>query len=117
MSKAEFCPFFTPAKSNRLRFRFISLNWNALFCFFGKKAFLPDFTFTIRSVLSLSKTLSQPWQTWRKLLQTTPPQTLPPLPGAAPLVHIPGAGDGKNWRCGGSNFAAPAMLDEDVSAD
>jgi hypothetical protein len=23
--------------------------------------------------------------------------TLPPLPGTAPLVHIPGNGDGKNW--------------------
>ena len=22
---------------------------------------------------------------------------LPPLPGVAPLVHMPGAGDGQNW--------------------
>ena len=22
---------------------------------------------------------------------------LPPLPGVAPLVHVPGAGDGQNW--------------------
>ncbi len=38
---------------------------------------------------------------------TIPP--LPPLPGAAPLVHIPGAGDGKNWPLVSAGIAVTAV--------
>jgi hypothetical protein len=38
---------------------------------------------------------------------TIPP--LPPLPGAAPLVHIPGTGDGKNWPLASAGIAATAV--------
>ncbi len=50
---------------------------------------------------------------------------LSPLPGAALLVHIPGADNGKKLAAcerrdshhGGRNSAAPATLDKDKSAE
>ena len=38
---------------------------------------------------------------------TIPP--LPPLPGAAPLVHIPGVGDGKNWLLASAGIAVAVV--------
>jgi hypothetical protein len=38
---------------------------------------------------------------------TIPP--LPPLPGAAPLVHIPGMGDGKNWPLASAGIAVAGV--------
>ncbi len=41
-------------------------------------------------------------------MEIGPNDTIPPLPpllGAAPLVHIPGAGDGKNWPLASAGIA------------
>jgi hypothetical protein len=34
---------------------------------------------------------------------------LPPLPGAAPLMHIPGVGDGENWPLASTGMAVAAV--------
>jgi hypothetical protein len=45
-------------------------------------------------------------------MEITPNDTiprLPPLPGAAPLVHILGAGDGKNWPLASAGIAVAVV--------
>jgi hypothetical protein len=50
--------------------------------------------------------------TMANVMEITPNDTIPPLPsfpGAAPLVHIPGAGDGKNWPLASAGIAVMAV--------
>jgi hypothetical protein len=50
--------------------------------------------------------------TMADVMEIPPNNTIPPLPllpGAAPLVHIPGAGDGKNWPLVSVGIAVTAV--------